>query len=88
MKQVSLIVIGAGQRGAGYAAFAKHFPQRLTVVGVAEPRDYHREKLASEYDIPPENVAKDWREAFCTACYELGKEYPTDCNCVWIKASR
>jgi predicted dehydrogenase len=31
-------------------------------VGVAEPRDYHREKMRNDHSIPTENVFKDWRE--------------------------
>ena len=26
---------------------------------------------------------KDWREAFCDACYEYGKERPSDCNVIY-----
>lgn len=58
---VSLLVIGAGSRGAGYAEFAKHFPERARVVGVAEPREEHRARLVAEHNIP--HVFSDWREA-------------------------
>ncbi|MDX5365612.1 MAG: class I SAM-dependent methyltransferase [Alphaproteobacteria bacterium] len=27
--------------------------------------------------------AKDWREAFCRASYELGKQHPEDCNIIY-----
>lgn len=27
--------------------------------------------------------AKDWRAEFCRACYEIGKEYPKDCNIIY-----
>jgi len=27
--------------------------------------------------------SKDWRKAFCDACYEFGKERPEDCNVVY-----
>lgn len=26
---------------------------------------------------------KDWRQAFCDACYEYGKEHPDDCNVIF-----
>lgn len=60
---VALLVIGAGSRGAGYAEFARHFPERARVLGVAEPRDVQRAKLAGEHLIPIENVFSDWRDA-------------------------
>ena len=25
---------------------------------------------------------KDWKAEFCRACYEIGKEYPEDCNII------
>jgi ubiquinone/menaquinone biosynthesis C-methylase UbiE len=31
---------------------------------------------------------KDWRAEFCRACYELGKEYPDDCNLVYAVVSK
>jgi len=30
--------------------------------------------------------AKDWRQAFCEACYEFGKQRPEDCNLVYVVA--
>jgi len=59
---VTVIIAGAGSRGAGYAEFAVNFPERMKVVGVAEPRDYYREKLASACGVPKENVFSDWRD--------------------------
>lgn len=32
--------------------------------------------------------AKDWRKAFCDACYEFGKEHPEDCNIIYVVAQR
>jgi len=59
---VSVVIAGAGNRGAGYAEFAVQYPGRMKVVGVAEPREHHREKLASRCGVPRENVFSDWRE--------------------------
>lgn len=61
MKQIKLIVIGAGSRGAGYAEFAAQHPDRLEIAGVAEPREYNRNRLAEQYRIPEEHVFSDWR---------------------------
>ena len=62
MDPVRLIVVGAGSRGSGYATYARHHPEELQIVGVAEPRDFYRERLADDYDIPYDNIAVDWRE--------------------------
>src|SRR6516162_7029952 len=62
MAPVSLIVIGAGQRGAGYARWARRHPDRASVVAVAEPSPLRRARLAAEHGIPTGNVAADWRE--------------------------
>ena len=32
-------------------------------MGVAEPRDFYRQRLAEDHDIPAENVFSDWRQA-------------------------
>ncbi len=62
MKPVNYIIIGAGSRGTGYAAFATKHPDRADVVGVAEPRETARMRLVAEHDIPPENIYTDWQE--------------------------
>lgn len=62
MKKVKLIVIGAGSRGIGYAEFAKLHPDRLEIVGVAEPLEYNRNLMVQEYNIPPEHTFTDWRQ--------------------------
>ena len=45
LKQVKVLVIGCGQRGQNYAAFALDFPSRLRVVGVAEPLSHRRKMM-------------------------------------------
>jgi predicted dehydrogenase len=62
MAPVSLVVIGAGQRGTGYARWALSHPDRAVVVGVAEPREVRRERLAAEHGIAAQGVAADWRQ--------------------------
>jgi predicted dehydrogenase len=61
-KPVIVVIIGAGNRGMGYATFAQAHPDRLRVVGVAEPKDYNRSFMAETYDLSNENVVTDWRE--------------------------
>jgi predicted dehydrogenase len=62
MKPVELIIAGAGDRGFVYASYAKTHPKRAQIVGVAEPRDFYREKMVEEYNIPEENVFTDWKD--------------------------
>ncbi len=62
MKPVELIIAGAGDRGFVYASYAKTHPKRAQVVGVAEPRDFYREKMVEEHKIPEENVFTDWKD--------------------------
>jgi predicted dehydrogenase len=63
MKPVSILVIGAGGRGKGYATFALEQPDRARVVGVAEPKPDHRQFLVENHSISEANTFSDWREA-------------------------
>ena len=62
MAPVSLIVVGAGQRGTGYARWVRRHPERSTVVAVAEPSPARRVRLAAEHGIAPQNAVTDWTE--------------------------
>jgi predicted dehydrogenase len=62
VKKIRLAVIGAGSRGSTYANYALEHPEELEVVAVAEPRDFHREQMASRHKIPIKNVTRDWGE--------------------------
>jgi len=61
MKKVSLCIIGAGSRGTGYARYASENPEQAEVVGVAEPRDEYRKRIAEEHSVSPEYTAEDWK---------------------------
>lgn len=53
MKQVTAILLGAGQRGAqAYASYALAHPDELKFVGVAEPREDRREEFRKAHNIP------------------------------------
>ena len=45
---LTFLVVGAGGRGFVYADLAKQIPGKAKVVAVAEPRDFHREKMARD----------------------------------------
>ena len=61
-KPVTAVVVGAGSRGMGYSLFSQAHPDRLQIVGVAEPREYNRHQMVANYQLPEESVFVDWRE--------------------------
>lgn len=62
-KPVTILILGAGGRGFAYANRALKYPEYAKVVAVAEPRDFHREKMVREHGIAPENTFNLWEEA-------------------------
>ena len=62
MAPVSLVIIGAGERGAGYARWARWHPDRAAVIAVAEPREVRRARFVARHGIPAQNVAADWTD--------------------------
>ncbi len=62
MKPIKLIIVGAGGRGSGYATYAANYPKQAQVVGVAEPRDFYRERMVATHQIPAENVFTTWTD--------------------------
>ncbi|MCP4754502.1 MAG: Gfo/Idh/MocA family oxidoreductase, partial [Proteobacteria bacterium] len=62
MKPRTAIVVGAGDRGTIYASFAKRKPDRLDIVGVAEPIKERRDKIVQQHNIPSKSVFESWEE--------------------------
>jgi predicted dehydrogenase len=62
MKPVTLVIIGAGTRGSTYAKFALAHPERASVVGVAEPREAYRTRIAADHHLDDAQVFTDWRQ--------------------------
>ncbi|XP_059808079.1 putative 4,5-dihydroxyphthalate dehydrogenase isoform X2 [Hypanus sabinus] len=60
---VKVLIIGAGNRGQIYSSFAKDFPERMKVVGVADCRQVARRNLQMKYSVADYNVFDDWRGA-------------------------
>jgi predicted dehydrogenase len=44
----------------GYSTFSREFPERLKIVGVAEPKDFNRKWMVDNHQLPAENVFSDW----------------------------
>jgi predicted dehydrogenase len=63
MEPVKVLIIGAGNRGAIYASYARLHPEQIKIVGVAEPREYYRNQMANTHQIQTENVFVDWKDA-------------------------
>jgi predicted dehydrogenase len=59
---VSLLVIGAGQRGTDHARWAQRHPDRASVVAVAEPRPARRARFAADHGIAAPDAVADWRQ--------------------------
>ncbi len=62
-KKVTVLVVGAGARGEIYSRYALEHPDRMQVVGVAEPREAYRQQFVAQHNIEQENIFRDWKEA-------------------------
>lgn len=62
MKQLSVILMGGGDRGSSYLKYLKQNPGHFKVAGLAEPVKEKREYLQKEYDIPKEMCFESYEE--------------------------
>lgn len=62
-RQVTVVVLGAGQRGRVYASYAKMYPNAMKVVGVADIIEDRARRMAAEHGIDDKYVFGDWSEA-------------------------
>ena len=51
-RPVTAVIVGAGHRGVGYAAYSERRPDRLRIVGVADPSELRRRQTAERFGIP------------------------------------
>lgn len=63
-KPITAIVCGAGNRGSVYGNYAIAYPDKLDIVGVAEPIAIRNERYTSKHAIPAENRFKTWEDVF------------------------
>jgi predicted dehydrogenase len=71
-KQITVAVIGAGSRGAGFGRHVAALPHLGKIVAVAEPRQDYRKSFAQTHRLPSKAVFKTWQEflkkpKFCDA---------------------
>ncbi|MBE6666636.1 MAG: Gfo/Idh/MocA family oxidoreductase [Ruminococcaceae bacterium] len=62
MKQISVILIGAGSRGRTYCGKMNARPDQYKIVAIAEPKETIRRRCQKEYGLPDEMCFTDWRE--------------------------
>lgn len=60
---IRIVILGAGDRGRTYASYAKAYPDKVKIVGVADINPAAREAVAHDHALPPEAVWGDWSEA-------------------------
>jgi hypothetical protein len=61
---VTAITLGAGSRGNVYGDYAVEYPDRLRIVGVAEPIPIRQERYARKHAIPDEHRFVTWEHVF------------------------
>jgi len=59
----SLLVVGAGDRGRTYGAYALAHPDEARVVAVAEPDPARRERFACDHGLDPSRCFDHWQAA-------------------------
>ena len=64
MRTITAILIGAGSRGRTYANYAYDNPDKLKVIGVAEPIEQIRADFAKKHEISTGNTFATWEDVF------------------------
>lgn len=62
MKQISVILIGAGLRGKRYTNHMLEFKDKFKVIGVAEPIEGRRNSIKEKHGILDDMCFSDWKE--------------------------
>ena len=62
MKQLSLILIGGGDRGSSYLKTLDISPEKFKLIGLAEPVSEKREYLKKKYHVPEDMCFDSWEK--------------------------
>lgn len=63
-KPVTVVTLGAGNRGNVYGDFALQYSAEMDIVGVAEPIPIRNERYTQKHNIPENNRFKTWEDVF------------------------
>ena len=63
-KQLSVVLVGAGDRGQTYTDIMRDMPVKYKVVSVAEPLASRRAYVRDRHGIPEERCFSDWKDMF------------------------
>lgn len=63
-KQITAVLVGAGNRANVYASVSFTFPEKLKVVGIVDPNPERREYMKNRFCVPEENCF-DYVDALC-----------------------
>ena len=63
-QQISVVLIGAGDRGSTYTDIMADLPEQYKVVAVAEPIESRRAYIRDRHHLPPEYCFDDWQALF------------------------
>lgn len=62
MKQLTAILIGAGNRGTAYCKYMKAMPEKYKLIGVADPVAEKRRVIKEMWDLPDEMCFETWED--------------------------
>ena len=63
-RAITVVTLGAGNRGNVYGNFALSYPEEMDVVGVAEPIPLRNERYTKKHNIPEANRFTTWEHVF------------------------
>jgi len=52
----SCVIVGAGHRAMTYASYVHEHPDRMEVIGVADPIERRRQQAADTFGLDPTNI--------------------------------
>ena len=55
MRQITVVIVGAGNRGNVYGSYSLAEPDKLKVVGIVDPDPVRTKIMREKFDVPEEN---------------------------------
>ena len=62
MKQLSVVIMGCGNRGSNYSRHMATMPEKYRVIGAADPDPARLEKMRKLHNVPVENCYATYQE--------------------------